>query len=84
MGLARAQPPLGPGPGDRAGWGRPRARGEYRPEVSFFLPRLKAWGSLFPDQRSNLWSPALEIQSLNHWTTRAIPPCGFGLLFPDD
>lgn len=33
MGLARAQPPLGPGPGDRAGWGRPRARGEYRPEV---------------------------------------------------
>ena len=52
--------------------------------LSFFLPRLKAWGSLFPDQRSNLWSPALEIQSLNHWTTRAIPPCGFGLLFPDD
>ena len=28
MGLARAQPPLGPGPGDRAGWGRPRARGD--------------------------------------------------------
>lgn len=33
MGLARAQPPLGPGPGDRAGWGRPRARGKSRLEV---------------------------------------------------
>lgn len=33
MGLARAQPPLGPGPGDRAGWGRPRAHGESGPEV---------------------------------------------------
>lgn len=33
MGLARAQPPLGPGPGDRAGWGRPRAHGESGLEV---------------------------------------------------
>lgn len=33
MGLARTQPPLGPGPRDRAGWGRPRAHGEPRPEV---------------------------------------------------
>lgn len=33
MGLARAQPPLGPGPGDRAGWGRPRALGESGLEV---------------------------------------------------
>ena len=51
--------------------------------LSFFSPLLKAWGSLFPDQGSNLWPLALEIQSLNHWTTRAVPPCGSGLLFPD-
>lgn len=31
MGLARAQPALGPGPGDRAGWGRPRVHEESGP-----------------------------------------------------
>lgn len=31
MGLARAQPALGPGPGDRAGWGRPGVHEEFGP-----------------------------------------------------
>lgn len=31
MGLARAQPALGPGPGDRAGWGRPGVHEESGP-----------------------------------------------------
>ena len=34
-------------------------------------------GSQFPDQGSNPCPPAVEVQSLNHWTTREFPPCTF-------
>ena len=29
-------------------------------------------GSQFPDQGPNLHPPAVEVQSLNHWTTREV------------
>lgn len=61
MGLARAQPPLGPGPGDRAGWGRPRARGESRPEVQ---ARGRSGRVPSPRRPATLPEPAAEAKQL--------------------
>ena len=39
----------------------------------FALPFAPTWGILIPQPGIEPASPALEVQSLNHWTTREVP-----------
>ena len=40
----------------------------------FFGPHSKASGILTPQPEIEPAPPAVEAQSLNHWTTRDVPP----------
>ena len=40
---------------------------------SFFLLHYAACGILVPQPGIKPMSPAMEAQSLNHWTTREVP-----------
>ena len=42
----------------------------------FFWLRYKACGMLVPQPGVEPAPPAVEAQSLNHWTTREVPPQG--------
>ena len=46
-------------------------------EKHFFWPRREARGILVPRPGIKLASPALEAQSLNHWTAREVPGQAF-------
>ena len=39
----------------------------------FFWPRLAGYGILVPQTGIKPAAPAVEAQSLNHWTTRELP-----------
>ena len=43
----------------------------------FFLPHHTAWGILAPLTGMEPMPPALEGQSLNHWTAREVPGTSF-------
>ena len=44
----------------------------YLKVILFFLPCLTACGILVPQPVTEPMSPALEMQSLNHWTTKEV------------
>ena len=45
----------------------------YLEVILFFRPCLTAYGILVPKPGTEPMSPALEMQSLNHWTAKEVP-----------